>query len=815
MEIPLPSTWPERSLVFVQACLKDFKKLPPEEALSHCIIFAGKLAEAKLTVFLSTIDKYSSKVIASNEHALIGKSIKFSVHDPYSVSKIELKEKSQLFLSEEEIAASHFYLYIPIHEKSFSGTLVFGYGKKPKNLDGLTEFAGLVQGICQERICLKRSIDSLEKSRIRFETLQQYQANLEALLENTEDFIWSLDNNLLVTTINPSFQKKVFQQTGQLIRLGNLFDLNIFPKEVIPQWQGYFDRAFLGERFTEEIKIKVLELEYIYEYSFVPIKDAAKNIVGIAIFGKDVSHRIKTEQEIKKAKESAERANQAKNYFLANMSHDLRTPIHTILGFAQVLKDHIKSFESLNYLEYIISSAELLYKLVDDILQLTKIEEGKLELKEEPFLFKEVLLSNLYPYQFQANEKGLYFHLSFDEPLPQYCLGDAAKISRIIINLIGNSLKFTSKGFIHVSFTCLNPSSKEEIKQIKISVTDTGIGISKEKHDLIFNSFTQAEPSINRKFGGSGLGLAIVKELVQLMGGKCGVESPINDNATHGGMGSAFWFVIPLKETYPTSQPKGLEQLPEEINYQGKLNVLVVEDNVINQQLVYVMLSKLGCIVAMADNGKEAIDKIRSNPFDLILMDVQMSVLNGIEATRIIRKKISSEIPIIGLSANIYKEDIEKCLESGMNDYLEKPFSEKDLQEKIFKWAGTDHQNNSSPPQPFNRGMLTDLSFLLDLYNGDIKAVKGMVEDFFKFQNQLIEQMEEKLTSHDYKKIATLAHNMRSSLRTIGLSSLYDPLIFLEKATNAGDDHLKMVEMFDEIKYISQQASQELRASFI
>ncbi|MDQ3534182.1 MAG: PAS domain-containing protein, partial [Bacteroidota bacterium] len=404
------------------------------------------------------------------------------------------------------------------------------------------------------------------------EKLKRNQAKLKAVLENTNDFIWSFNNEYLITTINTAFQEKVFHQTGQILKVGNKFDLNIFPKDVIPQWEGYFNRAFLGERFTEEVKIKVLEAEYFLEYSFNPIKDREQNIIGVAIFGRDISKRRKAEREIRQksqmlnsllnnlpvfvfrldqegriieamgaalknlniredmilnikaeelfpevkkafkkvkkgksvkfqsskthegqecvfekfifpdetnvggaigfamdvtdlkkiemelqsAKESAERAIKAKNYFLANMSHDLRTPIHTILGFARELQGNINSSDAVKYLHYIISSGELLYKLVDDILELTKIEEGKLHLKEEPFNFEETLLSNLYPYQFQANEKGLDFKIHFDDNLPKYCIGDAGKISRIIINIIGNSLKFTEKGYIHLSFSSLN-----------------------------------------------------------------------------------------------------------------------------------------------------------------------------------------------------------------------------------------------------------------------------------------------------------------------------------------------------------------------
>ncbi|MDQ3534700.1 MAG: response regulator, partial [Bacteroidota bacterium] len=356
-------------------------------------------------------------------------------------------------------------------------------------------------------------------------------------------------------------------------------------------------------------------------------------------------------------------------------------------------------------------------------------------------------------------------------------------------------------------------SEKERIKNIKVIVKDTGIGVAKEKQKLIFNSFTQAEPSINKTYGGSGLGLAVVKELVQLMGGEFGVESPVNDNAELGGLGSAFWITLPLKEVHHHQIEERDEILYDAINFQSNLKVLLVEDNIINQQLVKVILSKIGCIVILADNGKESIEILETGTFDLIIMDVQMPLMDGIETTKYIRKELGLKIPIIGLSAHIYKDDIENCLNAGMNDYLGKPFSEKALMEKIYKWTSLDLQKFTSKPEIVEKATLTDLSFLNELYNGNNHAVKQMVDEFFNFQNQLLKQMEEKLDRHDYYDLASLAHSMRSSIRTIGFESLYEPLIVLEKAAIRGNDHQKMKEMLEKINSLNRQASQELKNS--
>jgi signal transduction histidine kinase/CheY-like chemotaxis protein len=419
--------------------------------------------------------------------------------------------------------------------------------------------------------------------------------------------------------------------------------------------------------------------EWYFEHYVFPDETNPGGLMG---FAKDITDRRRMEQESKDAKEAAEKASQSKSRFLANMSHEIRTPISAILGFANLLKKQDLSPESLEYLSYITSSGEILLKLIGDVLDLTKIEEGKFELQLERFHLKEVLTSNLSPYGFRANEKGLQFELLFDENLPSYAIGDASKLSQIVINLIGNALKFTKQGGIKISFTAERPAKPEQTILLKVSITDTGIGISPDKLALIFQSFTQADVSINREFGGSGLGLSIVKELVERMGGQIGVESHINKNSEVSG--STFWFTIPLREAEaPTVSSESEQQILENIDYKGEVHVLLVDDNEINQRLASIMLQNMGCKVTIAGNGQEAIEKLPDNDFQLILMDIQMPLMNGYEATEYMRNKVKLTLPIIGLSANVYKEEIEQCYQSGMNDYLGKPYTEKKLREKV------------------------------------------------------------------------------------------------------------------------------------
>jgi signal transduction histidine kinase/FixJ family two-component response regulator len=550
--------------------------------------------------------------------------------------------------------------------------------------------------------------------------------------------------------------------------------------------------------------------EWHFEHYVFPDETNAGGVIGFAL---NVTRRVQFERELRVAKETAERATHAKSRFLANMSHEIRTPISAILGFAQVLRGQSLPAEAQEYLGYISASGEILLKLIGDVLDFTKIEEGKFELHEERFHLREVMNSSLHPYQFRAQEKGLHFELRFDDNLPDYAIGDADKLSQIIINLIGNALKFTRTGGIQVRFTLQQPAEVGQTAMLKVSVTDTGIGVPADKQEQIFQSFTQADASINRQFGGSGLGLAIVKELVERMGGVLGVESSnASDNGT-GTAGSTFWFCIPLRIAEPPVTLPDAAPTAQPVYFRDQVHVLLVDDNEINQRLAGVMLYNAGCRVTAAGNGQEAVDRLKTDSFDLVLMDIQMPVMDGYHATRWIREKLKLDLPVIGLSANVYQDEIEQCYQAGMNDYLSKPYTERSLREKLAKWIALPDQPGAANGETAGAaGKLTNLAFLNDLFNGDASSVRAMVLDFIGQQQGLIAQMSKALADRDGKKLAALAHNMRSSIVAVGLEALTEPLLTLEILAKEGKDAAEMEETFRKIERINQAATEELRA---
>ncbi len=392
----------------------------------------------------------------------------------------------------------------------------------------------------------------------------------------------------------------------------------------------------------------------------------------------------RTNEELKKAKRAAEAAAEAKAIFLANMSHELRTPMNGIIGMIEILKRTPLTEEQKEYLSIIESSGENLLTIINDILDLSKIESGRMELENIPFSLKEELTRVMNIMQIIADKKHLPLKLQIAPGVPQYLSGDPVRLKQIIINLVNNAIKFTEKGSVTVS---VEKQGVEDGKvQLLFKVTDTGIGISPEGQKKLFQSFSQVDKSTTRKYGGTGLGLMISKNLVQMMDGEIGVDSV-------EGVGSTFWFYIFLdvsdEETYRQYYRKENEQKEDSLRVHLKLKILLAEDNKINQKVAVLNLNNLGHKVDVANNGKEAVEKFKTGDYDLIFMDVHMPEMDGVEACQKIREIEKNDgrikkIPIIAMTANTSEDERKKYLEAGMDGYIGKPFKQKELIE-IFK----------------------------------------------------------------------------------------------------------------------------------
>ncbi len=516
------------------------------------------------------------------------------------------------------------------------------------------------------------------------------------------------------------------------------------------------------------------------------LKNKEGKVQGALIVVRDITDQKRTANELTEAKVAAELATElaeeakrkaeqathiaedavkAKQQFLSNMSHEIRTPMNAIIGFTKVVLKTTLSEKQKEYLTAIKISGDALIVLINDILDLAKVDAGKMTFEQTPFKMALSISAMLHLFETKIQEKNLELVKKYDSKIPDVLVGDPVRLHQIILNLVSNAVKFTTQGKITVS-VCLLRDEEDKVT-IEFSVKDTGIGIAENKLENIFENFQQASSGTSRLYGGTGLGLAIVKQLVEPQGGTIHVESKINE-------GSTFSFVLTFQKTKFQAD---LETEVVELNTEIKnIKVLVVEDIPLNQLLMKTLLDDFGFACDIAANGKIAVEKLLSNSYDIILMDLQMPEMNGFEATEYVRNKLNSKVPIIALTADVTTADLEKCKAVGMNDYISKPIDEKLLYNKIVgalkKPLLKEHMGKEENLNK-NRKYI-DLNYLIQRTRSDRKLMLEMISLFLEQTPSLINTLKQSLDNKNWDSLSAAAHKMIPSFSIMGISSDYE-----------------------------------------
>jgi PAS domain S-box-containing protein len=661
----------------------------------------------------------------------------------------------------------------------------------------------------QVKFCIAYSIDVSDQKRAE-EYIQLSEKKYRDLFNYSQAWICTHDLQGKLLSVNPAASLALDYTAGEMV--GRQL-VEFIPEEDVALYELNYLQPILRHGKSEgvfRIQGKTGKVIYLlYQNYKMDVPGIEPYVIG---FAQDITDRIKAERELRTAKKITEEAARAKEVFLANMSHEIRTPMNGVLGIAGLLAKTKLNEQQQNYLRLIQDSANNLLLLVNDVLDLEKIILGKLQFEHVVFSLTDRIELCLQSFIYKAEEKGIglvYENLLGGELV---ILGDPYRLSQVLNNLINNAIKFTEEGTVTIETRLMQKSSNEV--RIAFSVRDTGIGITESQLGLIFEPFMQAHVAITRTHGGTGLGLSICRELITMMGGELKVES-------EAGKGSSFNFELPFAIS---SSKLNQSTVAQDLNYQslGNRYVLVAEDVELNQYLVRHIMESWGFRVDVVNNGREAVDRIQENNYDLVLMDIQMPEMDGMEATRAIRQlsdPVKAAIPIVALTANALKGDSEKYLAAGMNDFLPKPFNEQKLFLVISNNLKTSAKeaipmNESNTPVTGSQEKLYDLSMVQTIAGGDTSFVKRMVQLFIETVPPSMADIQKETEQQNWLNVSKLAHKMKATIDSMGITKIKDVVRTIEANGKKGEELDKIPAQVQEVVSVLEACMGQLRKDF-
>ncbi len=732
-------------------------------------------------------------------------------------------------------ANSSFYKKFQLKKEEIEGKLLFVIGNKEWNISSLKEILTAIniqnkifenfeitqtffgigeikmllnvriieQKINSEKLILLAIEDITEQSRVYINenlAFKKAEEKFRGYIESAPDALIISDREGKIQLIN-SQTEKLFGFNREEI-MGHNIEL-LIPSEFREFKNKVEDDLLREKRFIKKSKkielfgINKEGLEFPIEVSLSLIKADEGILISAAI--RDITEQKRISSELSEAKlkaekatETAEEALMSKEQFLSNMSHEIRTPMNAIIGFTKVIMKSNLTAKQSEYISAIKQSGNALIVLIDDILDLAKVNAGKMTFEQKPFILRSSISSMLDLFEMKIKEKNLLLELKYDKNLPEFIIGDSARLNQIILNLISNAVKFTSKGKIILEINLLN--EVDEYVNIEFNVIDTGIGIPANKLNSIFENFQQAYSSTSRFYGGTGLGLAIVKKMVEAQNGQIKVKSEVDK-------GSTFCFVLKFQKTIFQNEV-GDDKVILDSNLKD-VRVLVVEDIALNQLLMKTILDDFDFECDIVENGKIAINKIQETKYDIVLMDLQMPEMNGFEATKYIRETLKLDLPIIALTADVTTVDLEKCKRFGMNDYVAKPVDEKLLYGKIVSLLKTQTLVETKTNENAHKlcsNNITDLNYLISRTKSNNVLMAEMISLFLEQTPILIESMKKNIEMNNWIGLKASIHKIIPSIAIIGLNPIYLELaknieLFADSKTNISEIKVNELEI--------------------
>jgi PAS domain S-box-containing protein len=668
----------------------------------------------------------------------------------------------------------------------------------------------------------KQEIANVELEAIS-NSLKQASRYSLSLLEASLDPLVTINTEGKITDLNEA-TVKITGISREKLKGSNFFDYFTEPNSARQVYEKVFSKGTLTN-FPLTLRHKDGKLTDVLFNGSV-YKDENGKVIGVVVVARDITDqkRIATElseaivfaelavaiaEEAKIKAESAtliaETAVKAKQQFLSNMSHEIRTPMNAIIGFTKVLLKTETTSKQKEYLQAIKMSGDALIVLINDILDLAKVDAGKMVFEQTPFKMSLSIAAMLHLFEPKIREKNLELVKEYDQKIPAVLLGDPVRLHQIILNLVSNAVKFTNKGKITVSVRLESEDDKKA--RIAFLVSDTGIGISETKLGRIFENFQQASSGTSRLYGGTGLGLAIVKQLVEAQDGSISVKSAID-------VGSTFGFVLDFLKTKADAESEvGSLELDSEIK---NVKVLVVEDITLNQLLMRTLLDEFGFECDIASNGKIAIDKLNAGNYDIVLMDLQMPEMNGFEATEYIRNTMHLSIPIIALTADVTTVDLAKCKSVGMNDYIAKPVDDKVLYNKIVSSVKRPlYQDSETEIVTAKTIKYTDLDYLIRRTKSNPILMMEMISLYLEQTPPLVTIMKQSWKDKDWKALYASVHKLIPSFAIMGINNDFEEMA--KKVQEYARNQQQSTGIFDfvmEIENVCNHACEELEISY-